>query len=175
MSNKDSKFLRQLSRNAKVLLMGTVIIGAAVAQSPVQQPAKKQIAVPSPGKPSHYAPTHFPRRAEMYYGNVWGIDSLRVRTAESGELIRFNYRVLDAAKASQLNDKKATPTLIAPRAGVSLVIPSLEKVGQLRQSGTAEEGKVYWMAFSNPRRTVKAGDRVNVVIGRFHADGLVVE
>jgi hypothetical protein len=31
------------------------------------------------------------------------------------------------------------------------------------------------MAFSNPRRTVKPGDRVNVVIGRFHADGLVVE
>jgi hypothetical protein len=56
-----------------------------------------------------------------------------------------------------------------------LVVPSLEKVGQLRQSGTAEEGKVYWMAFSNPRRSVKPGDRVSVVIGNFHADGLVVE
>jgi hypothetical protein len=31
------------------------------------------------------------------------------------------------------------------------------------------------MAFSNPRRTVKRGDRVNVVIGQFHADGLLVE
>jgi hypothetical protein len=111
----------------------------------------------------------------MYYQNVWGIDSLKVRSAESGELIRFNYRVLNASKASQLNDKKLAPTLIAPRAGVSLVIPSLEKVGQLRQSGTPEDGKVYWMAFSNPRRTVKPGDRVNVVIGNFHAEGLIVE
>ena len=111
----------------------------------------------------------------MYYQDVWGIDSLTVRAAESGELIRFNYRVLDPAKARQLNDKKAEPFLIDPHAGVKLVIPSLEKVGQLRQSVTPETGKVYWMAFSNPRRTVKPGDRVNVVIGHFHADGLVVE
>jgi len=124
---------------------------------------------------SRYTPNHFPKRAVMYYQDVWGIDSLTVRAAESGELIRFNYRVLDPAKARQLNDKKAEPFLIDPHAGVKLVIPSLEKVGQLRQSVTPETGKVYWMAFSNPRRTVKPGDRVNVVIGHFHADGLVVE
>jgi hypothetical protein len=111
----------------------------------------------------------------MYYGSVWGIDSLTVRTAESGELIRFHYRVLDSSKALQLSDKKVQPTLVDLRAGVQLVVPSLEKVGQLRQSSTPENGKIYWMAFSNPRRTVKPGDRVNVVIGSFHADGLVVE
>jgi hypothetical protein len=111
----------------------------------------------------------------MYYQSVWGIDSLTVRAAESGELIRFNYRVLDAAKARQLNDKKAEPSLIDSRAGVRLVVPSLEKVGQLRQSTSPEEGRVYWMAFSNPRRTVKRGDRVNIVIGSFRADNLVVE
>ncbi len=175
MSILKSEFQRQLSRNVKVLLIGTVVTGIALAQSPAQQPVKKQIAASSPMKHSHFAPNHFPKRATMYYQNVWGIDSIRVRSAESGELIRFNYHVVDAAKAAQLNDKKAVPTLVAPRAGVSLVIPSLEKVGQLRQSGTPEDGKVYWMAFSNPRRSVKAGDRVNVVIGQFHADGLIVE
>lgn len=36
-------------------------------------------------------------------------------------------------------------------------------------------GKSYWMAFSNPRRAVKPGDRVTVVTGRFRAEGLVVE
>jgi hypothetical protein len=36
-------------------------------------------------------------------------------------------------------------------------------------------GKTYWMAFSNPGRRVKRGDRVNVVIGHFQAEGLVVE
>jgi hypothetical protein len=58
---------------------------------------------------------------------------------------------------------------------VRLSVPSLEKVGQLRQGVTEEAGKSYWMAFSNPRRTVKRGDRVNIVIGQFQADGLVVE
>jgi hypothetical protein len=98
-----------------------------------------------------------------------------VRSTESGELVRFSYRVLNPAKAKQLNDKKSEPALVDPRAGVKLVVPSLEKVGQLRQSSTPESGKNYWMAFSNPKRTVKRGDRVNVVIGTFHAEGLIVE
>jgi hypothetical protein len=77
----------------------------------------------------------------------------------------------------QLNDKKSEPSLIDARAGVKLVVPSLEQVGLLRQTpnGKPEIGKVYWMAFSNKGRLVKRGDHVNVVIGKFHADGLVVE
>lgn len=148
----------------RLLTIGTVAIivtGQVWAQAPAAQNfSSRASAAPPPAKASHYTPSHFPKRATAYYQNVWGIDSLQVRSAESGELIRFNYRVLDATKARQLNDKKATPSLIAPSAGVMLIIPSLEKVGQLRQSGKPEDGKVYWMAFSNPRRTVKTGDRV---------------
>ncbi len=153
----------------------SVMVFGQSSPVPTSRPTSNPIPKSVTANHSRYTPNHFPKRALMYYENVWGIDSLTVKSAESGELIRFNYRVLDPAKARQLNDKKAEPSLIAPRAGVSLVIPSLEKVGQLRQSGTPEEGKVYWMAFSNPRRTVKPGDRVNVVIGHFHADGLIVE
>jgi hypothetical protein len=116
-----------------------------------------------------------PRRARAYYGLFWGIDSLNVRAVESGELIRFSYRVLDGDRAKPLNDKKQDPILLAPSAHVKLVVPSLEKVGQLRQSSTPESGKVYWMAFSNPGRVVKRGDHVNIVIGQFHTNGLVVE
>jgi len=93
---------------------------------------------------------------------------------ESGEMIRFTYRVLEPGKAKVLNDKKNEPSLIDPKAGVSLVIPSLEKVGKLRQSSTPEAGKLYWMAFSNKGGYVKPGHRVNVVIGQFRAEGLVV-
>jgi hypothetical protein len=88
---------------------------------------------------------------------------------ESGEIIRFAYRVLDADKAKSLNDKKSEPSLIDLGAGVKLVVPSLEKVGQLRQSSTPVEGKTYWMAFSNKGRHVKPGHRVSVVIGNFRA------
>jgi hypothetical protein len=111
----------------------------------------------------------------MYYAGVWGIDALSVKAAESGELIRFSYQILDAEKARILNDKKNNAFLIAPALGIRLSIPTLEKVGQLRQSSTPEAGRSYWMAFSNPGRRVKRGDRVDVVIGQFRAEGLDVE
>ena len=74
-----------------------------------------------------------------------------------------------------LNDKKNEPALIDPKAGVSLVVPQMDKVGKLRQSSPPEAGKSYWMAFSNRGRLVKRGDHVIVQIGRFRADGLVVD
>jgi hypothetical protein len=126
-------------------------------------------------KVSPYRPDRFAGRAGSYYRLVWGVDLLAVKWGESGEVIRFTYRVLDADKAKVLNDKKNEPSLIDPQAGVKLVVPSLENVGQLRQSTTPENGKSYWMVFSNKGRPVKRGDHVAVVIGAFHADGLVVD
>jgi hypothetical protein len=115
------------------------------------------------------------RRADMYYEGVWGISDLRVKVAESGQLIRFNYRVLEPQKAAALNDKKVEPELIDPQAGVKLVVPQMEKVGKLRQSSTPKAGMTYWMAFSNPTLVVKRGHRVDVVIGSFRANNLIVE
>jgi hypothetical protein len=111
----------------------------------------------------------------MYYEGVWGVGELRVKVAESGELIRFNYRVLDPQKAAALNDKKVEPALFDAQAGVKLVVPQMEKVGKLRQESTPKPGMTYWMAFSNPTRVVKRGHRVDVVIGSFRANSLVVE
>jgi hypothetical protein len=127
------------------------------------------------GSPTRYKPTPLSKRAQLHYDLIWGVDSLKVKYAESGEIIRFSYRVLDSQKAEPLNDKKNEPSLIDPKAGVKLVVPSMEKVGKLRQSSAPEAGKMYWMAFSNKGRLVKPGDRVNVVIGKFQANGLVVE
>ena len=142
---------------------------AGAAQSP--NPAKPVNA----GVPGHYEPNRLARRAEMYYAGAWGVDSFNVKWAESGEIVRFSWRVVDADKAKPLNDKKASPVLVDPQAGIKLVVPVMEKVGQLRQSSTPEAGKSYWMAFSNPGRRVKRGDRVTVVIGQFQAAGLIVE
>ena len=157
-----------------------LLCGALLGQSaPTVSPVVVQPAAPAgtPGVVAHsrYQPNRFSKRAALTYEAVWGVDSLSVKWTESGEMIRFAYRVLDADKAKTLNDKKLEPSLIDPRAGVKLVIPQLEKVGKLRQTGTPEAGKAYWMAFSNKGRLVKRGDRVNVVIGSFHADGLVVD
>ena len=139
--------------------------------------AQTATPVPKPvvGMPTRYQPNRVPKRETAFYESVWGVDSLSVRAVESGELIRFSYQVLDPEKSKSLNDKKLEPALVSPAAHVKLVVPSLEKVGQLRQSSTPEAGKSYWMAFSNPGRTVKRGDRVDIVIGQFRAQGLVVE
>jgi len=160
---------------AEVLACGIIIIATALAQSaPGTGTAAAPSIPPAAPKSSPYHPTEA-KRARDYYQLIWGVDSLSVRSVESGELIRFNYRVLDTLKAQPLNDKKFEPFLIDERASVKLIVPSLEKVGQLRQSGTPEAGRIYWMAFSNKGGLVKRGDRVSVVIGKFHADGLVVE
>jgi hypothetical protein len=184
------------------LLAGIVTATAALAQavpSPANQqpqtsppsaspapaasalPAKASKTAPAAkatkpaGPPSRYLPNRFAGRAGLYYRMVWGIDSPTLKWTESGEVIRFSWRVLDPQKASALNDKKVEPSLIDPRAGVSLVVPQMEKIGQLRQSAPPEAGKSYWMAFSNKGLLVKRGDRVVVVVGPFRADGLVVD
>jgi hypothetical protein len=157
----------------------TVSRAPARAAVPPAGSAKKPAARPKAAVASYatprYQPDRFAGRARSYYRLIWGVDSLAVKWAESGEVIKFTYRVLDAERAQVLNDKRAEPSLIDPQAGVSLVVPSLENVGQLRQSVPPENGKSYWMVFSNKGRLVKRGDHVNIVIGSFHANGLIVD
>jgi hypothetical protein len=90
-------------------------------------------------------------------------------------LIRFNYRVTDPAQAAPLVDRKVEPVLYAPRARAMLKVPVMEKIGPLRQVGTLKAGQDYWITFSNKGNLVRAGDRVNVIVGQFHADNLPVE
>ena len=157
-------------------LAGSIFALAAEAQTPTAtaKPAPAPKSAPA-GTPTRFQPTLVPWRAAAFYESIWGIDQLSVRAVESGELLRFTYHVVDAERSKPLNDKKSEPSLIFAAGHVKLVIPSLEKVGQLRQSSMPEAGKSYWMAFSNPGRAVKRGDRVDVVIGQFRADGLIVE
>ena len=163
---------------AQEMLLVVVLVGSILPNA-LSQSAAPAAPAPKPVKAaethSRYRPDRFAGKAGQYYRLVWGVDSLSVKAAESGELIRFSYRILDPQKAKILNDKTTQAFLNSPEHHIQLVIPSLEKVGQLRQSNTPEAGKSYWMAFSNPGRRVRPGDRVNVVIGNFQAQGLVVE
>ncbi len=118
---------------SRLLLAGILAGCISVLPLGAQSPSRAGKA-PVAAAHSHYRPSRFPKRATVYYEQIWGVDSLSVKAVESGEIIRFAYRVLDANRAQALNDKKAEPSLIAPRARVSLVVPALEKVGKLRQS-----------------------------------------
>src|SRR6059058_2351387 len=182
-SHPGSNVERRFSKRTVGLALAPLVVGllagsVALAQTPAPQtPAAQAPSAKAPAASGAKTTTAPAKSAgsRSRYRLVWGVDSLAVKWAESGEVLRFTYRVLDPNKAKALNDKKNEPVLIDPQAGVKLVVPSMENVGQLRQSAPPEGGKSYWMVFSNKGRLVKRGDHVNVVIGAFHADGLVVD
>jgi hypothetical protein len=174
MSNKT---VLNLAMETVATMLLTGIFAGSVCVSPMRAqssaPAGKSAAVSTPYRNQ---PDRIANREAAYYEAVWGIDSPNVKAVEEGVILRFSYRVLDPEKAKTLNDKKLNPVLESPEKGVRLVIPSMEKVGQLRQvPPSIESGKSYWMAFSNSGRLLKPGDRVDIVIGNFHARGLMVE
>ncbi len=171
-----------VGRTGAALLMAFALAALVVAP-PARADGPRPEAAATRGSAStrpaaartRYRPDRFAGKAGRYYRVVWGIESLSVKLVESGELVRFTWRVVDPERAKVLSDKKLDPALVDPEAGVSLVVPAMEKVGQLRQSAAPEAGRSYWMTFSNKGRKVKRGARVSVVIGDFRADGLVVD
>lgn len=182
------KFTR--SSMAKLLarfLASSFVLSAAFAQtSPVQaNPGKKDSGKPAAENAAPAASSKIPvalASAENwhavhgnYFKRNWGVDVFGVKVVASGEMLEFRYRVLDARKAKALNDKSATPALIDEKTGAKLMVPMLEKIGQLRQSSTPEAGKVYWMVFRNAGMGIKRGDLVDIEIGKFRAQGIVVE
>ena len=150
--------------------------GSTTTQAPSQPNATSNAPAPARSAVSPYRnqPVRA-RRVQAFYGSVWGVEDLGVKAVESGEIIRFTWRVVDPELAKTIHDKNLEPSLIDPEAGVKLVVPALEQVGVLRQMSTPIAGKAYWMAFSNPGRLVKPGHRVIVQIGGFQASGLIVQ
>ena len=126
--------------------------GASAQTSAPPAPVASPTAAAQPkhsAKASRYRPDRFAGRAGTYYKMVWGVDSLAVKWGESGEVIRFTYRVLDADKAKVLNDKKFEPSLIDPQAGVNTYFPSIEIASNgdlgmtFMQSSAAEFASMY--------------------------------
>ena len=148
------------------LTMAGLAVSSAATLASAEPPARKD---------SPYLPAKATARAMQYYAAYGGVDDLSVKLTASGNLIRFSYRVINAAAAKALADKAATPYLYGPRSHALLQVPAMDMIGQLRQTGEIEVGKAYWMVFSNKGNLIKAGDRVDVIVGSYHIDGLRVE
>ena len=177
---------KNLKFGPKVMLLAGLLASSVVipaVYTPADQPDGKLEAVPPPATSSSVTSiggrplmaVEMSPKAKRYYQATWGVDILGVKTVSSGLMLRFSYLVLDANRAKVLNDKKLNPIMIDTKSGAKLVIPTLEKVGQLRQSSTPENGHQYWMVFSNRGTLVKPGDKVDIVIGSFRASGLTVQ
>jgi hypothetical protein len=150
--------------------LGLGMLCASQAATPPSKPEKT-----GPHQPSRYTAGGMPAGARSYYATTWGVDELATQLAESGQLVRFGYRIVNAALTKPLLDKVSNPSLLDERRHAVLSVPQMEKVGPLRQSGPAEVGKTYWVLFSNRGGVVQPGDRVSVVIGSVRIDGLIVE
>jgi len=157
---------------------GGIFLGAEVpaggVQAPPPQKSGTQASTSSAGG-HRAARVELPPSAKEFYRRIWGVEILGVKPISSGAMLRFSYRVVDATKAKVLNDKRATPYLIDQKTRAQLVVPNMEKVGPLRQSSEPENGREYWMLFSNKGSLVQPGSRVDVVIGTFRAEGLTVQ
>ena len=90
----------ELFCHTRVLRAKTMLLAAAVAGSLLISPVFSQSPAPAPppasapapaakpavaGTSTSYQPDRFAGRAGRYYSLVWGIDSLSVKAAESGD------------------------------------------------------------------------------------------
>lgn len=106
-----------------------------------------------------------------------GIHPLSVHTASAGYLLYFRYAVVEQQKARALFDKKVKPYLVDQATGAGLKMPDDTKLGPLRAStrNPPENGKQYYVLFSNPVRAVSKGSSVGVVMGDCNAGILAVD
>jgi len=109
------------------------------------------------------------------YRRNWGIEIIGIRVTSSHSMLSFRYRIVDPVKARPIMDQKSKAYVIDEATGVRLAVPAMENIGELRQSGTPEPDRNYFIIFGNPGGLVKAGSRVSVVIGEMHVNGMIAE
>jgi hypothetical protein len=165
-------------RAAGRLLAGLLVAAAGLVgvASPAQERPAAAPAAASRSKakaPGTEGDWH--ARRGPYFQRNWGVDIVGVRRVSSGLMLRFDYRVVDADKASVLTDRKARPYVIDEATGIALAIPAMENIGELRQVAPLELARTYFMIFGNPGGLVKHGGRVTLVAGAFRVEGLEVE
>jgi len=113
-------------------------------------------------------------RQKTYMKRTWGIEILYVQQTAAGYMLEFRYKVLDAEKAAALFERQTKPVLKHPESGATLIVPTPAKTGALRNSNKPHADTTYWMSFANPGKLVEPGDVVNIEIGDFLAEGIVV-
>jgi len=104
----------------------------------------------------------------------WGIKIESLRLTASGYMLDFRYRVLDAAKAAPLFQRRTKPVLRDEASGAVVAVPTPPTTGALRSSNDPKEGRTYFMVFANPGRFIRKHRDVTVTIGEFSVSGLVV-
>ncbi|MCU1280186.1 MAG: putative transrane protein [bacterium] len=160
---------------ASLLTAGVVASSAARADEVQPEPA---VARPAPKKKRKEKPetaASWHARRGLYFRRNWGIDVVGIRRVSSGLMLRFDYRVVDPARAAAVSDKKAKPYVIDEATGTALAVPAMENIGELRQVAPLQPERTYFIIFGNPGGLVKKGGHVTLVVGNLRAEGLPVD
>jgi hypothetical protein len=166
----------RISRIRTLMLLAGVLAGSIAVSSAADESGSESKAVKA--TPATTAPKAALRArkniASTPLKREWGIEVLGVHQTSAGYMLQFRYRVLDPKAAKSLFDRKTKPYLIDAATGAKVIVPSPDKVGQLRNVNAPETGRTYWMLFANPAKMIKAGSQVSVHIGDFDSGTLVV-
>ena len=154
------------------IFVNYIVVSTVFGYDKDAPPAALEKTAPVDAKPIYSGNWH--AREGVYFQRNWGVDIVGVKPVASGYMLDFRFRVLDPKKALLLNNKKTRPYLIDEASGIRLAVPSMENIGELRQTGEPELHRTYFIIFGNPGKLVKAGSRVSVVIGDFRVNGLTV-
>ena len=137
--------------------------------------ALDRTAVASPPPMAGVSPEHAHHpREKTFLKRQWGVEVMDVRQTAAGHILELRYRVLDAEKAKPLFKRQTKPVLTHVESGARLLVPTPAKTGALRNSNAPIAGRTYWMFFANPGGMVRPGQHVNIEIGEFRVNGLVV-
>ena len=171
-------FKDRISSNRTILLTGLFVgsIFSSVDYSHADEQHKNASFPASPTKdqpPSHSENWH--ARNGVRIQRNWGVDIVGVRPTSSGFMLAFRYRIVDSEKAKLLNDKRSKAYLIDEVTGNTLGVPIMDNLGELRQNEAPVLNRTYFIMFGNPGKLVKSGGLVDVVIGEFRVNGLIVD
>ena len=106
----------------------------------------------------------------------YGISFQSLRISGAGLLLDFRYKVVDAKQAKQVINYNTHPYVQDVATGHQFHVPHAKKVGTLRHRGDKlQDGRSYSILFANPGRTIKSGDKVNLVIGQLRVEDVTVQ
>ena len=108
----------------------------------------------------------------------WGVRPVSIRLTASDYFVDFRYLVTDSEKSKAIlsrSKENREAFLLAQKTGKKFQVP-VTKMGALRSSTLSpKKGRQYTILFSNAGKSIKKGDKVSVVIGKFKVENLTVE
>ena len=108
----------------------------------------------------------------------WGVRPASIRLTASDYFVDFRYLITDPEKSKAIlsrSKENKEVYLLVQKTGKKFPVP-ITKVGPLRSTTLSpKKGRQYTILFSNVGKSIKKGDKVSVVIGKFKAENLTVE